>query len=111
MEIIRVAPIHNRIHQDRLIGFLNAQISKNAPEGVFVCAININLASLIYPADSESPAAKCFFMPVAIENIGFLLRCKRITTRRLLEEFIDSTLETSQSDVIALSLVAITMRS
>jgi hypothetical protein len=111
MEIIRVAPIHNRIHQDRLIGFLNAQISKNAPEGLFVCAININLASLIYPADSEGPAPKCFFMPVAIENIGFFLRSKCFTTRRLLEKFIDSTLEASESDVIPLSLVAITVRS
>src|SRR5262245_64712641 len=114
MEIIRVAPIHDRIHQNRLSALLNTHVSKDTPEGLFVCTIDIDLASLVYPANSESPATKGLFPPATIENIGALLRSNRLTACRLLacrllEKFIDSTLEASQSDIITLGLVTITM--
>src|SRR5215471_19464440 len=111
MEIIRVAPIHDRIHQNRLSALLNTHVSKDTPEGLFVCTVDIDLASLVYPANSESPATKGFFPPATIKNIGALLRSNRLTVRRLMEKFIDSTLEASQSDIVTLGLVTITMCS
>src|SRR6516162_5189191 len=111
MKIVRVAPIHDRIDQDRPVGFFNPQVSKNAPEGLFIYAVNIDLASLVHPTDSESPVANCLFTPTTIENISGLLSSKSFTARRLLQKFIDSTFKTGQSEIISLGFVAVTMSS
>src|SRR5688572_21403410 len=109
MEIVRVAPVHDGIHQDAPPGFFDSQISKNAPQRLLVCAVDVNFPRLVDPTDAKNTAADGLFTPVSIEDIARLFRSRGSSSRRLLKKFVKSTLEPGERKIISLNLVAITM--
>ena len=72
MQIIGIAPIHDRVYENITTGIVNTEIGKYAPQCVLAYPVDIDLATFIDELDTEPAVTELLLAPAIVEEIVFL---------------------------------------
>src|SRR5690242_19992275 len=113
MQVVGIAPIHDRIHQNVPAFVVETEIRENAPESFFVDPIDVDFAALIHQAHPKTSGAELLFVVITGEWVGLLGVGKLRRLRRpplLVQKIVKTALEARERQIITEGLVTEALR-